>query len=253
MLKLFRRYRQSLIENSKATKYLWYAFGEIMLVVIGILIALQINNWNEGRKSALQEKLYLDRILSENIQDLSSFREAIADLEFGKKSIENFSTALKNTWIEDTTLIRSANEYFKYGSIYPVFTSSTSTFEDLASTGNLQVIKNTELREWIVRHYAQHKKVKERIQIGIDWALPLDAPFTFQQDIMQYEPLTAFLFPDIPQGTVAKQLSDNKIKYISNAAAHYWLNTDAIIHFNQLIEETEALISALEKELKLKQ
>ena len=51
MIKFFRHIRQSLIMENKTSKYLKYAIGEIVLVVIGILIALQINNWNESRKA----------------------------------------------------------------------------------------------------------------------------------------------------------------------------------------------------------
>jgi len=51
MIKLFRNIRQNLLSEGKSVKYLKYAFGEIILVVIGILIALQINNWNLERKS----------------------------------------------------------------------------------------------------------------------------------------------------------------------------------------------------------
>jgi len=55
MIKLFRNIRQSLINEGKTTKYFKYAIGEILLVVIGILIALQINNWNEARKARVKE------------------------------------------------------------------------------------------------------------------------------------------------------------------------------------------------------
>ena len=51
MIKFFRRIRYNLMETGKKVKYLKYAIGEIVLVVIGILIALSINNWNESRKS----------------------------------------------------------------------------------------------------------------------------------------------------------------------------------------------------------
>lgn len=54
MIKFFRTIRQSLISEGKPVKYLKYAIGEIVLVVIGILIALQINNWNEERKSKIE-------------------------------------------------------------------------------------------------------------------------------------------------------------------------------------------------------
>jgi uncharacterized membrane protein YgaE (UPF0421/DUF939 family) len=51
MLRFFRQIRQQLMAENKFSKYLMYAIGEIVLVVIGILIALTINNWNENRKS----------------------------------------------------------------------------------------------------------------------------------------------------------------------------------------------------------
>ena len=61
MIKFFRKIRQNLLSEGKTGKYLKYAFGEIVLVVIGILIALQINNWNEQRKERIQEKILIGR------------------------------------------------------------------------------------------------------------------------------------------------------------------------------------------------
>jgi len=58
MLKFFRTIRKKLIEEDNVRKYLLYAIGEILLVVIGILIALQVNNWNEERKLNLLEVSY---------------------------------------------------------------------------------------------------------------------------------------------------------------------------------------------------
>ena len=55
MLTFFRRIRKGLLEAGATTKYLIYALGEIALVVIGILIALQINNWNEDEKARIRE------------------------------------------------------------------------------------------------------------------------------------------------------------------------------------------------------
>jgi hypothetical protein len=65
MIKFFRRIRQKLLSQNKFSKYLLYAIGEIILVVIGILIALQINNWNEERKSADYTKLLFNKTLQE--------------------------------------------------------------------------------------------------------------------------------------------------------------------------------------------
>jgi hypothetical protein len=68
MIKFFRKIRYDLMEKNKTGKYLKYAIGEIVLVVIGILIALQINNWNESRKENFKER----EILSYTIENLKS-------------------------------------------------------------------------------------------------------------------------------------------------------------------------------------
>jgi len=65
MIKFFRRIRQSLLSEGKLKKYFFYAIGEILLVVIGILIALQINNWNEGRKNAANEIILIKNIIED--------------------------------------------------------------------------------------------------------------------------------------------------------------------------------------------
>ncbi|PLX01046.1 MAG: hypothetical protein C0591_00020 [Marinilabiliales bacterium] len=249
-MKIFRKMRQKLAAENNAAKFLRYAVGEILLVVIGILIALQINTWNEERKSANQENFYLNRLVSENKLDMITFSGFIGDLEKGNESIEQLSEALKSETISDSALIHCTNEYFKYGSIFPIFSSSNSTFEDLSSTGNLNIISNRNLRESIVQHYAKHKQTEERIQIAIEWALPLDAPFTVQNNIMKFEPSTAFLFPEESYAILAKELKENKMSYISNAAAHYWINNDAIIQLEELREQTTELISRLENEIK---
>ena len=63
MIKFFRKIRQKLLTENKFSKYLLYAIGEIVLVVIGILIALQINNWNELRKANNREHSLYQNIL----------------------------------------------------------------------------------------------------------------------------------------------------------------------------------------------
>jgi len=63
MIKFFRKIRQNLLMENKTSKYFKYAIGEILLVVIGILIALQINNWNEKRLKQEQLISVYERII----------------------------------------------------------------------------------------------------------------------------------------------------------------------------------------------
>lgn len=65
MIKIFRKLRRQLINEGKTSNYLKYAIGEIVLVVVGILIALQINNWNHNKIKRLL-KINSTRILKEN-------------------------------------------------------------------------------------------------------------------------------------------------------------------------------------------
>ncbi|MGB5481605.1 MAG: DUF6090 family protein, partial [Eudoraea sp.] len=62
MIKFFRKIRQNLLMENKTGKYFKYAIGEIVLVVIGILIALQINNWNESSKQRIEEVRLLEKV-----------------------------------------------------------------------------------------------------------------------------------------------------------------------------------------------
>ena len=75
MIKFFRKIRQNLLMDNKTSKYIKYAIGEILLVVIGILIALSINNWNENKKLTNKEVKILKEIKSElegSLRDLTS-------------------------------------------------------------------------------------------------------------------------------------------------------------------------------------
>jgi hypothetical protein len=71
MIKFFRKIRQNLLMENKTGKYLKYAIGEIILVVIGILIALQINNWNENQKLETKTQAYYVQLLDDLNNDIA--------------------------------------------------------------------------------------------------------------------------------------------------------------------------------------
>ncbi|MGB5172131.1 MAG: DUF6090 family protein [Eudoraea sp.] len=80
MIKFFRRIRQQLLKENNLSKYLLYAIGEIVLVVIGILIALQINNWNQENKESLVEKQRYQNILNDLVSDEANIDKMMVDL-----------------------------------------------------------------------------------------------------------------------------------------------------------------------------
>ena len=76
MIKFFRKIRYDLMEKNKTGKYLKYAIGEIILVVIGILIAIQINNWNENQKDERKTINYLTNLMENLDDDITSFEDS---------------------------------------------------------------------------------------------------------------------------------------------------------------------------------
>ena len=97
MIKFFRKIRQDLLSKGKTGKYFKYAIGEIVLVVIGILIALAINNWNEQRKSSINEK---DLILT-IIDEIKSSRDNLKkELETNQFLLNEISKYLDNNFPE---------------------------------------------------------------------------------------------------------------------------------------------------------
>lgn len=77
MIKFFRKIRQNLLMENKTRKYFKYAIGEIILVVIGILIAVQINNWNENRKGKASLNAIYDLVISDLESDLKTIPEVL--------------------------------------------------------------------------------------------------------------------------------------------------------------------------------
>ncbi len=143
MIKFFRKIRYDLMEKNKTGKYFKYAIGEIVLVVIGILIALSINNWNEAKKERAKEINYLKNLKIDLVTDLEN-NEHFSVLRF--ETSKNCSFLL-NTASPKT--IKETKEYTdKYDKIlyWHAYVPSNNTFKELLSSGNLNLIKNDSIK-----------------------------------------------------------------------------------------------------------
>ena len=148
MINFFRRIRQSLLTENKFSKYLLYAIGEIVLVVIGILIALQINNWNEYQKERKSERLLLSEIRDNLKYDLNDFESNITTLQNKSISSKMMLKALEN----NIPYHDSLGYYFSYLNAYPHFSSKTNGYKLLQSKG-LEIVINNNLRNKITDLY----------------------------------------------------------------------------------------------------
>ncbi|MGB3342866.1 MAG: DUF6090 family protein [Aequorivita sp.] len=101
MIKFFRKIRQKALTENKLSKYLLYAIGEIILVVIGILIALSINNWNQEKSDRKIEKDYIFSLIEDAKTDLSNFNDAIAANEERIQNLELYAGLCFNYTLEE--------------------------------------------------------------------------------------------------------------------------------------------------------
>ena len=143
MIKFFRKIRQNLVTKNKLSKYLLYAIGEILLVVIGILIALQINNSNDQKKDKERETKYLTNIKIDLKKDIESLDY---NINFRKekykgtnKIIEQINGAQINNFTETTFNV--VNTLYQER-----FQPSNVTYNDLVSSGNMNLISNDSIK-----------------------------------------------------------------------------------------------------------
>lgn len=141
MIKFFRRIRQKLINEGNLKKYLIYAIGEILLVVLGILIALQINNSNEVRKERKEEQKILIQLKEEYQGNLEQLDEKI---DIRNLLIRNSSKILTLIDNESKVKIDSIAELLGSLGLVPTFDPISN---DIVSSGKLRLIQNEELRK----------------------------------------------------------------------------------------------------------
>ncbi len=147
MIKLFRNIRKNLLAEGKTTKYLKYAIGEIILVVIGILIALSINNWNQNRILKLEEKAIIKNLYNEYLQN----KKIIAITIKTSVDCENTLRHLMNLMGKDEEYLKKQNidSLIFYAFDPPIFRPSENTVSGLIQSGRLELLQNQELVDLI--------------------------------------------------------------------------------------------------------
>ena len=159
MIKFFRKIRQNMIKENRVSKYMLYALGEIILVVIGILIALQINNWNENRKANIIEKNFFENILV----DLKKDEEKLNYYKtFHSKRINYLDTLL--TYVRNPNKTMGIAKFGQY--VEPLFyaadpTIYATTFESAKSLGTFNNFKEKELLKNLSEYYADFTLIEK--------------------------------------------------------------------------------------------
>jgi len=167
MFRFFRRMRKKLIRENNSSSYLLYAAGEIILVVIGIIIALQINILNETRKEYNQITNYAEALtveLERDIEMLKIIEYTANQLSIRIDSLSKYVRGKQIDEISNLTLLS-----LTWVQVYRPYSWHRATIEELKNSGSLRLFKNKELAKMIVEYdaFTRHMDVDynaDRIQ-----------------------------------------------------------------------------------------
>ncbi|MBL4905207.1 MAG: hypothetical protein JKZ00_04180 [Flavobacteriaceae bacterium] len=167
MIKVFRNIRKKLLGEGKTGMYLKYAIGEIVLVMVGILLALQVNNWNTNRVFLKKEQHYLIGLKND-----ITFQIAINDVyitTYYNKSLRlNEAILLDYQKVKRFSKIDSINSKLLDMLKVTTINSAKTTYRELMSTGQLNVIQNEVLRKELVAFYQITDITERGIKSNID-------------------------------------------------------------------------------------
>ena len=172
MRTFFRKIRQKLLVENKFTKYLFYAIGEIILIVIGILIALQISNWNENEKGKQKEIAYLKSLKDDLDFDISTLEQRIKTNE---KRIANTYTILNILQTKNELSDKETHEFIDLHIILRTesyFIPEKGTINQIESGSQGNLIQNEKLRKQIFRYYSMNNRIEnnneKRLQLYLN-------------------------------------------------------------------------------------
>ncbi|HEY5689696.1 MAG TPA: DUF6090 family protein [Yeosuana sp.] len=246
MIKFFNKIRKQLLIENKTGRYFKYAIGEIVLVVIGILIALQINNWNEDKKARAYEKKMLIEMKKVLVKDVRFFNNHLIGNRLQR--IQRASQFFENYLLTDSINRDSINYHYNGLTTGLQVTYNKGPFEALKSTGIDRII-NDSLRNMIVDLYEfKLPRAAGLIKIYMD---------TYMTNSNKYE--------DLLRDDLQIDIQNNKVFYFYNNMKEVDLKTNQsfltllswgsnsskqlLQLFNSIIPEMEELIVEIDKEL----
>ena len=189
MIKFFRNIRQKLLSENKFSKYLIYAVGEIILVVIGILMALQINNWNTDSERRDEESILLKALKEDFLENRKRLHETITYqkgmLDYSNSFIKLITSKTNKTVSTDSILklkAYGANSWYRAELV-------NSTFKTIISSGKSDIIQNRNLIKKLVEFstdlesgFEDDYESKESLVFINTIAYPFELDFMSEED-----------------------------------------------------------------------
>ena len=244
MIKFFRRIRQNLLSEGKTGKYLKYALGEIILVVIGILIALGINNWNEQSKIKSEQTQLLNSIKADLKADIKMLNDFLAKTKERQQILFAESEKISDpSFASDSIISFVQNEVFIYFEDFNGF--NNNTYNSAKSSGKIEIIADTIKRvlydlsveqERASNTEAKYYDVLLKSAINLNEQYPLNLPFSYVKN----GPVNDLMWSNANKKDLALRLNS----WGTSKANLYRLR---IFIFEDLLGKTQSILDLMEK------
>jgi len=243
------------MEKNKTGKYFKYAIGEIILVVIGILIAVSINSWNENRKNRLTESEYYCKLLDDFELDRKNVSQLYKESDIKIKTSKKLLLELNKKNKDKPYLVNGYIRALRTN----VFVPSKVTFTDIVSSGKLNLLTNDSLKNKLIRYYAELDKLL--YQLEINRSKSLEKAFSYEDDIQ-----LGFQHADYAKKSLGNEILEtlptNNWQFDSDSKYYKQFQDDLVFfvimserekqHFDNIFKAMESTFNELKKECSLK-
>ncbi len=241
MLRFFRLIRRKLIEEQKVRQYIYYAIGEILLVVIGILIALQVNNWNEERHLANERATILENLnieFSENLIELKTSMNRMDTLKTGLAELLAVMHDQPDTLSTDDFEILLEKTFFT-----PTYTQSSFVLEELKNSGGLTRINNERLESLLFDWERQKARLKVREEGFSQYGSQYIEFLTKNGSVRNLDVITGSI-PSLRKSTITKNSLDMlKNPVFENRVENFYFLADLVLKdYEQTVIKAERII-----------
>ncbi len=240
MIKIFRKIRARLIQENRFSRYLLYAIGEIVLVVLGILIALKINDWNEQQKRDLLEMEYYCRLKEDAIQD-SIKVENLIGADKRRLAASNQAARLLQ---KSKSRKNDVGKQFSLSleGTFSTFIPNNAAFEDLKSGANLNIIKDKRVINALNNYFNNIKGFTDIIAVHSQ--LMVNSQYAYNDKLATgwvHGKLNSSRFIKGMDEDVANGLKIDEHEYLADDVM-YLLYNDALMHISSNSRKIEILM-----------
>ncbi|RDK87027.1 DUF6090 family protein [Marinirhabdus gelatinilytica] len=244
MIKFFRKIRQRLVAESKFSKYLLYAIGEIVLVVIGILIALEINTWNDAKKEKNELHHYLAKISNNIAQDIKNLKVIKTRRQEINEACKKAFLDFQNDEFDLYTNMGAAGVFIEF-----YFTPNQSGYEALKNSSYLGKITGTRIDNLIDSYNAiLNKNLLEEANF-IGYVENMEVLWTSKFDMAELTPIyqsqTKINFEDLDIGLQRNLKAAFIDETFRSTVTRGAVQTTNITYYEQLIAIGEELIQEI--------